>query len=263
VTEFMVLGLGLAILLAIGFTGYAIFYRLQVGPGMAATSRVADAGWVATATVTPSPTLVPTFTPTPPPSPTVESATTESPTPTPEPVLPTPTSALRPPADSPPTRLVIPKISVDIPVMPVGVKTIQSRNGSKVIWADLPNVGGFHHSSAYPGNSGNTVINGHRDIEGSVFRNLNQVKAGDQILLYVGARPYVYDVAETLVVPETFASPEQRRNNLRLIGDMPDERLTLITCTPVGLATHRLLVIARPPEQIAPQMPEAGQGSEP
>jgi sortase (surface protein transpeptidase) len=44
---------------------------------------------------------------------------------------------------------------------------------------------------------------------------------------------------------------------------MPDERLTLITCTPVGLATHRLLVIARPPGQIAPQMPEAGQGSEP
>ena len=107
------------------------------------------------------------------------------------------------------------------------------------------------------------MINGHRDIQGSVFRNLDQVKVGDQILLYVGARPYVYDVTETLVVPETFASPEQRENNLRLIGDMPDEQLTLITCTPVGLATHRLLVIARPPGRLAPQMPEAGQGSEP
>jgi sortase A len=186
-----------------------------------------------------------------------------SPTTSPEPALPTPGSVTRPAADSPPTRLVIPKISVDIPVLPVGVKTIRERSGSRVIWGDVPNAGGFHQTSAYPGNPGNTVINGHRDIQGSVFRHLDKVEVGDEILLYVGEKAYPYQVSETLVVPETFASAEQRADNLKLIGNMPEERLTLVTCTPVSLATHRLLIIARPPGQIAPQMPEAGQSTQP
>jgi sortase A len=110
---------------------------------------------------------------------------------------------------------------------------------------------------------GNTVINGHRDILGSVFRHLDRVDVGDEIMLYVNDVAYPYEVTEILVVPETFASAEQRAENLRLISYMPEERLTLITCTPVGLATHRLLVIARPPEEAVPDMPEAGSDAAP
>jgi len=84
------------------------------------------------------------------------------------------------------------------------------------------------------------------------------VQVGDQIVVYVGDVAYPYSVTETLVVPEAFASATQRAENLRLIGYMPEERLTLVTCTPVGLATHRLLVIARPPDEVVPHMPEAG-----
>lgn len=261
VTEFAVMGLGLAILLAFSFIGYAIVYRLKVGPGMAAPSLVVEAGAVATATV--SPTLEPTFTPVPSPTPLVAALATESPPPTPEPAQPTPVPNSRPAAESPPTRLVIPKIVVDIPVFPVGIKTVMEGGDSKVLWADVPNAGGFHQTSAYPGHPGNTVINGHRDIQGSVFRHLDRVEIGDEILVYVNEQVYEYTVTEKVVVPETFASPEQRVDNLRLIGNMPEERLTLITCTPVGLATHRLLVIAKPPDQLAPQMPEAGQSIQP
>ncbi len=262
VTEFTVMGLGLAILLAFSFIGYAIFYRLEVGPGMAAPPLVAEAGAVATATITPTsePTVV---APTPSPTPLVATLVPESPPPTPEPVLPTTAPASRSAADSPPTRLVIPRILVDIPVLPVGVKTVVEHGGTRVLWADVPNAGGFHQTSAYPGQAGNIVINGHRDIQGSVFRNLDKVEIGDEIRLYVNEAAYEYYVTETLVVPETFASLEQRLDNLRLIGTMPEERLTLITCTPVGLATHRLLVIAKPPDQTAPQMPEAGQSIQP
>jgi sortase (surface protein transpeptidase) len=64
-------------------------------------------------------------------------------------------------------------------------------------------------------------------------------------------------------VPETFASAEQRAENLTYIGYMPEERVTLVTCTPIGLATHRLLVIAKPPDQVVPQMPEAGSDTAP
>lgn len=289
--EFAVLSLGLAILLACSFIGYAIFYRSQVGPGMAAAPRLAEGPGPTAAQD--GPTLVPTFTPTlaqalPPLVPTlvptpsdVESADVEAareptstPTPTsvlptltpvtglltpiPEPVLLMPTPSDRPAAASPPTRLVIEKIGLDIQVLPVGIKTVKQDGSRREVWASVPNGGAFHQTSAFPGHPGNTVINGHRDIQGAVFRHLDRVEKGDEIVLYVGGVAYPYYVTEILVVPETFASAEQRAENLRLIGFLPEERLTLVTCTPVGLATHRLLVIAKPPDQVAPQMPEAG-----
>jgi sortase A len=250
----------LALLISIGFAALtvalALVYRAQVGPGMAAGP--AALGVEPTA----GPTLQPTFTPTVP----------RSGSPSPLPILPvpavtpspvaTPTIAvlLRVPADGPPTRLVIPVLSLDIPVLPVGVKTVRSNGRVRTVWSDVPNAGAFHRSSAYPGRPGNTVINGHRDIQGSVFRHLDRLRPGDEIVLYVGEVAYAYRVAEILIVPETFASPEQRADNTRLIGYYPEERLTLVTCTPPGLATHRLLVIARPAE---PQMPEAGSTAVP
>jgi sortase A len=287
------LGLSAAIVLTLFVLGYAFFHRLRVGPGMEAAPLVAAASETVVTETAPTPTpipatitstptatqlVVPVGSPTPEPelvlSPTPEpelvvSTTPESEpvvptsTPEPEPVVPTPTPDLRPPASSPPTRLVIPKIGLDIPVVPVGPKTISQRGKAKVVWADVPNAGGFHESSAYPGHPGNTVINGHRDILGSVFRRLNRVDVGDEIILYVADVAYRYEAAEKLVLPETFASAEQRAENLKYIGYIPEERLTLITCTPVGLATHRLLVIARPSDPIVPEMPEAGSDPSP
>jgi sortase A len=266
-TEFVVMALILSILLACVFIGYVIAYRAQIGPGMGAPSLVAEAPEFTTAAALP--TLVATFTPTP--SPTVPLPTPEpvpdapaaapgAPTSIPEPALPFPTPLTRPPSASPPTRLSIPEISLDIPVVPVGVKTINDVGGSRVVWADVPNAAAFHQTSAYPGHQGNTVLNGHRDILGSVFRKLNKVDVGDEIVVYAGDVEYPYYVTETLVVPEAFASARQRAENHRLIGYIPEERLTLITCTPIGLATHRLLVIAKPPEGTAPRVPEADIG---
>jgi len=257
--ELAVLSMGVAIILAFFFAGYAVVFRWQAGPGMEVPTPIPRSAQLATAASLP--TLVPTFTPVP--SVTPSLVTPELPTPTLEPGLPAATVVVRPPAASPPTRLVIPSLDLDIPVLTVGVKTIQEGGRSKVVWADVPNAGGFHQTSAYPGNPGNTVINGHRDILGSVFRHLDQIEPGDEIVLYVGEESYAYYVSEILIVPEAFASTEQRAENLRLIGYWPEERLTLVTCTPVGLATHRLLVIARPSEQPLPQMPEAGSDDAP
>ena len=257
-TELAVVGLGLSIVLACSFLGYVILYRLRVGPGMAAIPQAAEGQGLGTADISglaPGhllPTLVLTFTPLPPPTIPLSTAVAGVPTPIPEPTLPLAASASRPPATSPPTRLVIPKIALDIPVLPVGAETLNDGKGARLVWADVPYAGGFHQTSAYPGNPGNTVINGHRDIYAAVFRHLDQVGVGDQIVVYVGEVAYPYSVAEILVVPETFASADQRTENLRFISYMPEERLTLVTCTPVGLATHRLLVIAKPPDQIPP-----------
>ncbi len=233
------MGLGISAAFSCLFVGLAIVYRWQVGPGMSAAPAVASGQKGL-------PTLVPTFTP----------VTTELPAIPITPTLPPPDTAQaaatptaladRLPATSPPTRLVIPSISLDIPVLSVGTKTTRSGGQTRTVWSDVPNAGGFHETSAYPGNPGNTVINGHRDILGQVFRHLDRVAVGDKITLYVGDVAYPYQVVEVLVVPEVFASASQRAENQRLIGYMPEERLTLITCTPVALATHRLLVIAWP-----------------
>jgi sortase A len=238
--ELVVLGLAVSIALAAVFIGYALVHRLRVGPGMGVAPAVAGGPELV-------PSLVPTIAPTVSPTPASSAGTLDPPTPIPEPTLPMSEPITRLPATSPPTRLVIPKIDLDIPVRPVGIKTIQEGGQPKTVWADVPNAGGFHQTSAYPGNPGNTVINGHRDILGAVFRRLDRLAVGNEIVLYVGEVAYPYLVAETLIVPETFASAQQRTENLRLIGYVPEERLTLVTCTPIGLATHRLLVIAKPP----------------
>ena len=266
-TEGIVLALAACITLAIFFVGYVVFYRLRVGPGMAAPA-VAGA---ATSTAQPTETLPPSSTPTPSLTPepmpeaevTPEGVVPAAPTSLPEPTLPSEATANRPPATSPPTRLVLPSIGLDVPVRPVGVKTLGEGATARTVWSDLPNAAGFHNTSAYPGNPGNTVINGHRDIHAAVFRHLDKVKVGDEITLYVGSLAYPYQVTEILIVPETFATAAQRVENQRLIGPMPEERLTLVTCTPVGLATHRLLVIARPPEEVAPQGSQAGKSASP
>jgi LPXTG-site transpeptidase (sortase) family protein len=271
-TEIVVFGLGISTLFAFLFVGLIIIYRMQVGPGMSAGPEIA-AGPQTTTAPLPSvgtpfgrralPTLRPTFTPAASSIlPAAEQASALTPT-ADRLAPPTPIALpLWPSASSPPTRLVIPRISLDVPVIPVGTKTTQVGGQSKTVWADVPNGGGFHGTSAYPGNAGNTVINGHRDILGAVFRHLDQVQIGDEITLYVDSAAYSYSVTEILIVPETFATASQRAANLRLIGPMSEERLTLVTCTPLGLATHRLLVIAKPAAEI-PQMPQAGSTSEP
>jgi sortase A len=147
--------------------------------------------------------------------------------------------------------LAIPKLKLDLAVKPVGYETVKENGRTKIVWDTLPNVASFHETSAYPGTGGNTVINGHRDIEGSVFRNLNKMEVGDTITLYVGDVEYLYRVIETKTVLYIGASAEERAEHTQLLGRTSEERLTLVTCTPVFLATHRLYVIAEPVELVA------------
>jgi sortase A len=169
------------------------------------------------------------------------------PTYTATPVIPTPTpTPARPIAKSPPTRLVIADIKLDTAVEPVGYKSLTKGGKITYIWDTPSGAAGFHETSAYPGHQGNIVINGHRDIQGAVFFRLTRVEIGDEIELYVEDDLYPYVVSEVLEIPYTGASAEEQATHLRLMSDTPSEQLTLITCTPVILATHRLYIIAEP-----------------
>jgi sortase A len=195
-------------------------------------------------TVTPSST--PTFTPPvptprPPPSWTVTSAPTPTPT-----YSPTATHLPRPAADRAPDRIVAPAIGLDAPVIEIGWH-LAERNGQTVSeWDVADHAAGFHKGSAYPGRVGNTVLSGHHNIRGEVFRYLIELQFGDLISLYAEKQEYRYTVQQVLLIPEKNASSEQRRENARWIGYFSDERLTLVTCWPYNSNTHRVIVIAYP-----------------
>lgn len=195
---------------------------------------------------TPFPTApTPTATPAPPPTasplPGAPTALVLPTIPSGPPAPPTPV-----PARSAPTRIVIPAINLDAPVVEVGWKVVE-RDGQWVTeWAVADYAVGFHIGSAYPGNVGNTVLSGHHNVRGKVFRYLVNVNPGDVIILYAEDRPYYYRVESKQILPEKYASDEQRQKNAELIGYFPDERLTLVTCWPYTGNTHRVAVIARP-----------------
>lgn len=145
-----------------------------------------------------------------------------------------------------PTRLVIPSIRVDSPVVGVDLVTSVQRGRTVSTWQVARDAVGFHSSSALPGTRGNTVMSGHNNAWGRVFRDLIDVKRGDEIAVHVGDRVVRYIVEDKVLVRETRATDLQRQRNAEFIAPTDDERLTLVSCWPYRLPTHRVIVVARP-----------------
>lgn len=169
---------------------------------------------------------VPTFTP------------LVAPTATPLPAMPkpvivqsTPVKSSAAPAGyllSPATRLVIPKIGLDTPVKEVTVKL-----GS---WQVADFAAGHNLGTANPGEVGNVVIAGHRDIRGSVFLRLPDLQKGDAFTLYSDSGVFHYVVTETFIVAPT---------DIGVMNPTTEATATLITCTPLGTSNQRFIVRAK------------------
>jgi len=150
-------------------------------------------------------------------------------------------------APTPPTRLCIPEVGIDAPIVPVEW-SIQWVSGRQVgVW-EVPDGGavGWHQGTGPVGQIGNTVLNGHNTTGGEVFRDLYTLEAGDSLTVYSDSERYAYVVTETLVLPEAGQSWDLRLRNASLLGPTVDERVTLVTCHPYGSLRNRLLVIAVP-----------------
>ncbi len=161
-------------------------------------------------------------------------------------VVDVPQNALRAAEANQPIRLVIPSIRVDSPVVNVSLVTTVRRGRLVSTWQVARNAVGFHSTSALPGTLGNTVMSGHNNAWGRVFRDLIRVKRGDEIEVHTRKRVLRYRVEEKLLVRQTGATADQRRRNATWIGPTDDERLTLVSCWPYRRPTHRLIIIARP-----------------
>lgn len=142
-----------------------------------------------------------------------------------------------------PARLVIPRMELDAPVTPIGLERV----GDYYQWqTPAGRVVGWHETSALLGQAGNTVLNGHHNIYGQVFRRLIDLEVGDEVIVYDAERAYHYRVTQTLLLPERGEPLEVRLENARWIEASDDQRVTLVSCWPFSDNSHRLIVVARP-----------------
>lgn len=144
-----------------------------------------------------------------------------------------------------PTRIIIPRIELNTPVVTASLATTRFDGGIAYQWL-APDfyAAGWHYSSAPLGEGGNTVINGHHNAFGEVFRDLVLLDVGDHIIVGTGGGEFRYEVSEILILREKFESPDVRRQNAIWISPTQDERLTLVTCWPYESNANRLLVVA-------------------
>jgi LPXTG-site transpeptidase (sortase) family protein len=156
-----------------------------------------------------------------------------------------PTATLAPIAI--PDRIIIPAIRLDAPAVPAKLKDIEYQGKPYQQWV-APDLfaAGWLATSATLGVPGNTVFSGHNNLYGEVFGHLQDLKVGDVMLVYSGAREFAYVIVMKMILPERFEPLAVRLTNAEWIQPSRDERLTLVTCWPYESNTHRLIIVATP-----------------
>ncbi|MFI5862818.1 class E sortase [Streptomyces sp. NPDC051546] len=106
---------------------------------------------------------------------------------------------------------------------------------------------GHYTGTAQPGAEGNFALAGHRNTHGEPFRYINRLRAGDELIVDVRGKRYVYLVGQTLAqttehdtgviapVPRSTVTPGAGYSE-------PGAYITLTTCTPEYTSKYRLVV---------------------
>jgi sortase A len=121
-------------------------------------------------------------------------------------------------------RVQIPAIEIDAPVV--------QGDG----WEQLKKGVGQNVGSANPGQNGNVVLSAHNDVYGELFRYLDKLQPGDQVVLYTQQRQYVYVVDRTALVEPTA---------VEVMASTGSPTVTLISCYPYLVDDQRIVVFAR------------------
>jgi sortase A len=121
-------------------------------------------------------------------------------------------------------RLQIPALNVDAPIV-LG-------DG----WEQLKKGVGQSIASANPGQNGNVILSAHNDVYGELFRYLDKLVPGDQVILYTQQRQYVYIVDRTVIVEPTA---------VEVMAPTGSPTVLLISCYPYLVDKQRIVVFAR------------------
>ena len=120
-------------------------------------------------------------------------------------------------------RIGIPAINVDAPV-------VQGDD-----WEALKTGVGLNVSSGIPGKPGKIILSGHNDIFGQVFRDLDRLVPGDEVMLLTEKNAFTYIVTGTQIV-----QPSQ----VEVMNQTENSTLALISCYPYLVDTQRIVVSA-------------------
>lgn len=119
----------------------------------------------------------------------------------------------------------IPKIDVRIPIYHGTSEESLKKGAGHLEQTGLP-IGEINN---------HPVLMGHRGLPNAeLFTRLDEVKMGDVFIIYVMDKVFTYEVKKiTIVLPEEVKNIQEEENR---------DLITLVTCTPYGVNTHRLLV---------------------
>lgn len=121
----------------------------------------------------------------------------------------------------------IPKISVKLPIYHGTSESALASGAGHLYGSSLP-VGGKNTHA---------VLTGHRGlVEAAMFTRLDEMRVGDYFYIEVMGRTLGYQVDRITVIEPNDTS------QLKIVPG--EDRVTLMTCTPYGVNTHRLLVSA-------------------
>jgi LPXTG-site transpeptidase (sortase) family protein len=152
------------------------------------------------------------------------------------------------PVPGQPVWISIPALDIDAEVTAVGLRQVEDAGESYLQW-DVPDkyASGWHSTSGLVGETGNIVLNGHHNIFGEIFRDLSDLRNGDEIILESSeGKIKRYSVALMNRILEAGQSADVRLENARWLEPTKDQRLTLISCWPYATNTHRVVVVAIP-----------------
>ncbi|MDJ0319945.1 class C sortase [Pseudarthrobacter sp. PS3-L1] len=122
-------------------------------------------------------------------------------------------------------RIRIPSINVDLPIYHGTSNAVLEHGIGHLEGTALPVGGQSTHS----------VVTGHRGLATSdLFTNLDKVSVNDSFTIEVFGELLTYRVTETVIV-----EPEDTQSLLIQPGS---DLMTLVTCTPLGINSHRILV---------------------
>jgi len=128
-----------------------------------------------------------------------------------------------------PTRGPEHAVRIQIPAIDVDAAVVEGDD-----WETLKRGAGHHIGSANPGERGNCVISAHNDIFGEIFRDLPDLSLGDEVIVHTASRAHRYVVTQKRVIEPTEVS---------VMEPTSSPVLTLISCYPYGVDTHRIVVI--------------------
>ncbi len=121
-------------------------------------------------------------------------------------------------------------VNIKIPGINVFAPVVQGDG-----WEQLKKGVGQHQGTPNPGDNGNIVLSAHNDVFGEIFRDLDKLNEGDEVILYTQQKAFTYVIRQTQIVEPT---------QVEVMAPTREPVVTLISCYPYLVDDKRIVVTA-------------------